>query len=603
MLKDVIEKVSEIYSDEGLSLDLKVSDFDATIVKRVPKTEVLRRNSFDNHTGVLNNSLYSRVDSAVTNDNAVTHYFLTSAASGIFPPLLHNTYSINYVLTVPVEIPFSTLHLMLDNLPTGYYDSSKVDDLKNDYSSDNKINIPLSVRETTGPRIMFASKKYVENQDHRRFFLELKYSQFQKDYLVLLKFKASFKYLLLFVPQALGDSKNLHSLLGSLFNTSSDTPVLLTYFQNTGGKNLIVSGAPGTGKSHWIKNNYELTTEARRVTFHPEYTYNEFIGSLRPVNAPGIGVTYEFVPGPFTKILQLAYSNPSKAYTLIIEEINRANTAAVFGDVFQILDRDIDGYSDYGIENEDIIDYINKKLIHIKIEEVKLPPNLNLIATMNSADQGVFQMDTAFKRRWNIHYVPIEFDTWHRSTYIKYNGKLITVKNFITTLNKYLSENRYLQINEDSLIGPYFLRQEEAERWFDKDKNHDYYKKLLLYLWEDIARIDRSSLFKQDYYQFSILCDAFENGEAIFVDSLHSEFAKKLVDNTTNSDDDTTIDKSEDDTSQQEDEESGIKSDISNKQENSIEENNNGSDSGIEMNQQSQGEVESDTDSNGPIEK
>jgi hypothetical protein len=529
MLKDVIKKVNEIYSDEGLPLDLKVSDFDATTVKQVAKTEVLRRNSHDDHTGVLDNSKYSRVDPTVVNNNAATHYFLTSAASGIFPPLLHNTTNMNYVLTVPVEIPFSTLHLMLDNLPTGYYDSSKVDDLKDEYSSDSKINIPLSARETSGSRIMFASKKYVENQDYRRFFLELKFSQFEKDYLVLLKLKASFKYLLLFVPKDLGDGKNLDSLSGGLHSTSSDTPVLTTYFQNTGGKNLIVSGAPGTGKSNWIKNNYEPTTEASRVTFHPEYTYNEFIGSLRPVKEPGIGVTYDFVPGPFTKILQLAYSNPSKAYTLIIEEINRANTAAVFGDVFQILDRDIDGYSDYGIENEDIIDYVNKELTHIKIEEVKLPPNLNLIATMNSADQGVFQIDTAFKRRWNIHYVPIEFDSWHSTTYFEYNGGFITVKKFITTLNKYLSENQYLQINEDRLIGPYFLRREEAERWLDRSRGYDYYKKVFLYLWDDIARIDRGVLFKNDYYQFSILCEALENGESVFVEPLHSQLVAKLI--------------------------------------------------------------------------
>src|SRR5699024_1404304 len=130
-------------------------------------------------------------------------------------------------------------------------------------------------------------------------------------------------------------------------------------------------------------------------------------GSLKPVNDPSNQnrIKYDFVPGPFVEMLQLAYENATNKYTLIIEEINRANTAAVFGDVFQILDRDIDGYSEYGIYNNDIIQFINGKLSNIQINEVKLPPNLNLIATMNSADQGVFQLDTAFKRRWNFHYM------------------------------------------------------------------------------------------------------------------------------------------------------------------------------------------------------
>lgn len=532
MLNDVITKVNEIYFDEGLPLNLRTSDFDAATVKQVAKTEVLRRNTRENQTGVLNNSLYNRNDPTVINRNAATHYFLSSTVLGIFPPLLNNTTNINYVLSVPVEIPYLTLHLMLNKLPTGYYDSSKVDNLKNEYPSGERLNMFLSARETTGNRVMFASKKYIQNIDNQRFFLELKYSQFEDDYFILLKFKASYKYLLLFVPKDFGDAKSLNTLLSRLFNISSHTPVFSTYFQSTGGKNLIVSGAPGTGKSFWIQNNYERTTVSRRVTFHPEYTYNEFIGSLRPISDTDNKITYQFVPGPFTKILQLAYSNPSEKYTLIIEEINRANTAAVFGDVFQILDRDIDGYSDYGIENEDMINFVNEGLTHIQIDEVKLPPNLNLIATMNSADQGVFQMDTAFKRRWNIHYVPIEFEDWHSTTYFKYNKKLISVTNLITILNKYLSENQYLQINEDRLIGPYFLRQEEAEKWLDPTVGYDYYKKLFLYLWDDIARIDRSVLFKKDYYQFSILCEQFEDGQAVFVEELHSKLETKLIDDT-----------------------------------------------------------------------
>ncbi|KYG30291.1 McrB family protein [Bacillus gaemokensis] len=539
MLKNILDEVNTIYRDEGFSLDLKVSDYDAIVVKKIAKTEVLRRNSHDDHTGVLNNSLCSRVDPTLTNGNGVTHFFLPKSTFGILPPLLSNIENMNYALTIPVTIPFITIHLMLKNIPTGYYDTSKVDVLKNEYSLGGSMVLQLSAKETSGSRLMFASKEFIHDLSQRQFFMELKSTQFENDYMILLKYKSSFRYLLLFIPQPLGDAKNLGR---GLYNISSNTPVPSTYFQSTGAKNLIVLGSPGTGKSNWIKENFEGSTESKRVTFHPEYTYNEFIGSLRPVNDPTDGVKYTFTPGPFTKILQLAYSNPSKIYTLIIEEINRANTAAVFGDVFQILDRNIEGFSDYGIENEEILNYINESLLHIQLEEIKLPPNLNLIATMNSADQGVFQMDTAFKRRWNIQYVPIEFDEWHDSIYFKYNNKFISAKNFITTLNTYLSENQYLQVNEDRLIGPYFLRREEAERWFDKEEQYDYYKKLFIYLWDDIARIDRNSLFKKDYRQFSLLCKAFEDGEAIFVEALHETLTTQLVDDLNRNNNGTEVD-------------------------------------------------------------
>lgn len=532
MFTNVIDKVNKIYDSQNLPISLKYRDFDAITIKQIPKTEILRRGARENHTGVLNNSLYDRANPANTNTNAATHYFLSSSVVDLFPQLSNNTSNLNYVLSVPVQIPFMTLHLMLNNLPTGYYHSTKINYLGSTFPISNNTKVMLSTKLTSGPRIMFASKEYI-NKDKKDFFLELKYTQFAEDYLILLKKRKSFEYYLLFIPKDLGDAEYLSTYSNQLFSNNSNTPVPLSYFQNIGGKNLIVSGAPGTGKSRWVKDNYEVNGESKRITFHPEYTYNEFVGSLKPISDPNNIVKYGFVPGPFPNILLLAYSNPSKRYSLIIEEINRANTAAVFGDIFQILDRDIDGFSEYGIDNEDIINYINHGLTATQLEEVKLPPNLNIIATMNSADQGVFQMDTAFKRRWNFHYIPITFDDWHNNTCYKYNNRFITIKNFITILNEYLSKNQVLQINEDRLVGPYFLKQQEAEKWFDKSQGYDYYKKMLLYLWDDIARIDRDSLFKNDYYQFSLLCEGFENGDPIFIDPLQNELNTKLFNTST----------------------------------------------------------------------
>jgi len=525
MLNDIITKVNEIFAEKNLPFSLNIDDYDAVFVKQISMTEILRRGQRENQNGVSNNNLFSRVDPTRQNSNAATHYFIPSATSQILPPFLDNgPNELKYIFTLPFNIPHSVLHLMLDEIPLGYYTTSKIDLLKTSYPLAESSEVELSARKSTGNRIMFANKDYIKEPIQKLFFMELKYLLFEYDYMIFLKYKKSHKYQILFIPSQIGTSKNLNAYNNLLFNLSTTTLVPSTHLQQVGGKNLIVFGAPGTGKSHWIKNQYERNSEILRVTFHPEYSYNEFIGSLRPVNDSLTGFSYNFVPGPFTKILNLALSNPSKNYTLIIEEINRANTAAVFGDVFQILDRNVDGISDYGIENEEILNYLSINQNYFT--EVKLPPNLSLVATMNSADQGVYQMDTAFKRRWNVKYIPIEFDSWHDNVSIQYFDKKISVRNFIETTNKFLSNNGDLQINEDRLIGPYFLREEEANSWFTEG----YYKKILLYLWDDIARINRNYVFDDKYRQFSHLCSAFESGDAVFVDALHEELLIYLED-------------------------------------------------------------------------
>ncbi|QTC41501.1 AAA family ATPase [Bacillus sp. V3] len=522
MLQEIIEKINEIFDDAHLPYVVNATDYDACIVKQLRITEIIRRGSRESVTsnGVINNNLYSRDSSTTINTNATTHIFIPSASVEILPPLLPNVAGMNYALTVPVKIDFATLHLMLKELPTGYYDSSKVTDLKTKYPLGDSYELGLSAKATTGNRVMFHSKDFIINSNHKEFFMELRYSQFADDYMILLKEKKSYNYKLIFIPKDLGETKNIENYLDRIHGNTK-TAVPSSYFSCEEGKNLIVFGAPGTGKSFWIKENFESKSETLRVTFHPEYTYNEFVGSLKPVQK-GSNFSYKFVPGPFTRILELAYLNPNVPYTLIIEEINRSNTAAVFGDIFQILDRNVDGYSEYGIENEDILEYLNHKL-PIQLKEVTLPPNLNLIATMNSADQGVFQMDTAFKRRWNVKYVPIEFELWHETTSFDYYNKKIPVKEFITTLNEFLSSNQLLKINEDRLVGPYYLKKEEAEKWL----SGEYYKKLFIYLWDDIARINRDYLFKAEYRQFSELCYAFENGNQVFVEELHNKLIAK----------------------------------------------------------------------------
>lgn len=265
----------------------------------------------------------------------------------------------------------------------------------------------------------------------------------------------------------------------------------------TGGKNLIVYGAPGTGKSHYLENVSEVAKEnVSRITFHPEYTYHDFVGTYKPaaVYRQDDGtfteeqtgepiIDYRFIPGPFVTALKKAMDNPSEMHMLLIEEINRANAAAVFGDLFQLLDRRSNGESVYRIKSDTHV------LKYLKTDALYIPSNLHLFATMNSADQGVHVLDSAFKRRWNFMYMPIQFkaDTAHKTELVHYAGSTCTWEHFVTAINKKLGD---LNINEDKHIGPYFMKSGEPSQ------PSNIASKLLIYLWDDVVRYNRKEFFK-----------------------------------------------------------------------------------------------------------
>lgn len=153
------------------------------------------------------------------------------------------------------------------------------------------------------------------------------------------------------------------------------------------------------------------------MVFHPDYTYSDFIGQILPCVEENGQVTYKFTPGPFTNILKDAFNNPTEEYVLVIEEINRGNAPAIFGEVFQLLDRKVEisdinddglpiGTSEYGITNANMARIIYDDPTH----KVRIPSNLSIIGTMNTSDQNVFTLDTAFQRRWNMRLIENNFD-------------------------------------------------------------------------------------------------------------------------------------------------------------------------------------------------
>lgn len=297
----------------------------------------------------------------------------------------------------------------------------------------------------------------------------------------------------------------------------------------------IFFGAPGTGKS------YQLNKEAKeyfgdkyeRVTFHPNFMYGSFVGTYKPTmegNGSDRKIVYDYVPGPFMRlyvraIKSLRSDNP-EPYLLIIEEINRANVASVFGDAFQLLDRSKDGDSEYPIQvSEDVKRYLSEHLggNPDDYSSIKIPSNMYIWATMNSADQGVMPMDTAFRRRWDFKYLGInDAAEENESDFKKYrfniskNGnETILWEDFRRALNKKLS---LLNLPEDKLIGPYFISRNILEGPDLDTLTETIKNKVLMYLYEDAAKPIRPSLFAEGKFAtYSSLCDHFDkNALTIF---------------------------------------------------------------------------------------
>lgn len=312
------------------------------------------------------------------------------------------------------------------------------------------------------------------------------------------------------------------------------------------GCNVLLYGVPGSGKSWTIEHEYcKPGSIAERLVFHPDYTYSDFIGQILPAVAEDGQVSYKFTPGPFTNILREAYNNPGKEYILIIEEINRGNAPAIFGEVFQLLDRkveirdiDDDGYpigtSEYGITNMNIAEEMYGK--ERKTDKVRIPSNLSIIGTMNTSDQNVFTLDTAFQRRWDMRLIENDFaNVDPRLADAEILDTTVTWRNFCVEINKIVVGNSARMTSaEDKRIGAYFvhlrdlkfndamgdlkvydaLRKKESKGILTDDEktqiaiirdairqNRKFPEKVIKYLWDDAFKFNREVIFEVTEYQ------------------------------------------------------------------------------------------------------
>lgn len=320
---------------------------------------------------------------------------------------------------------------------------------------------------------------------------------------------------------------------------------------------IIYYGVPGCGKSYEVNkvinaelDKYGVTDKEYhkvRCVFHPEYCNADFVGQIYPYVKPDNGgVEYRFKPGPFAEIVRRAYRNPAEPFFLIIEEINRGNAAAIFGEMFQLLDhiRPEDGpeelsgniyntgWSSYGVTNIDVNAYVRQKstdnpekieyddsvpygneIKFINNTAVRLPPNLSIYATMNTNDQNVFTMDNAFQRRFKSKMIRNVLD----ENSAQYKTEIDDTGVYWGDFRKWINEKILLPQTavlkaDDKCLGGWFITGETING-VDKIKKEDFAEKVLKYLWDDVFKRNKSGeIFVKDdkINSLSDLIDAFE---------------------------------------------------------------------------------------------
>ena len=409
------------------------------------------------------------------------------------------------------------------------------------------------------------------SRDLKDYFLEtlqLKSDSNLDDYFAIKK-KTQTQYILYYLPKDI--------VISRFFTMASSDQFLYIPEEVQKGSITLISrqiifyGAPGTGKSHKIKEvlgEYEGCPENKKVpksnmfrtTCHPDSYYSTFVGAYKPTKGkkPLYGlngghtvrlndgkddldediITYKFVPQAFLNAYIQAYRKPKENVYLIIEEINRGNCAQIFGDLFQHLDRDRIGKSEYTIKADaELKTFLENELGEgseaIKDGELCLPPNLYIYATMNTSDQSLFPIDSAFKRRWDWEYEPIKYK--NTDWVIDIEGLRYRWSDFQKEVNTRILKDTG---SEDKMLGDYFVNPSAKVISYDLFRN-----KILFYLWNDVCKDGDADIFPTDEdFSFSKLYD--EDSKRLIVSMMDKLGLKPIDENGTEDNED---DMSEDD--------------------------------------------------------
>ena len=512
-----------------------------------------------------------------------THIEFTGEQMEMFPYLASYKYFNNpknngdfksfYTFKMPLSLNRDNLRYLLENHESysrDYFGSEKIFDKKKielnesisllkklvySEGSSNKIDSHSTLLRGLKERNQHTEISQIKSSD--KVFEALRWLLPKNSYLIILKLRKKVKFEVYGI--LLNDAKKISHLHLKFiyYHNSQDekTLVPLENFKtkynknkedvddNFFGENKLLYGVPGVGKSWTIKNvicDGVAEDHIERVVFHPDYTYSDFIGQILPKISDN-GVEYKFTPGPFTNILKKAHNSSHEKFYLIIEEINRGNAPAIFGDVFQLLDRmkkdkyDFKketivkkGTSEFGVTNSEIA----KEVYNNEEHKVRIPHNLSIIATMNTSDQNVFTLDTAFKRRWHMEMIENNFDKPKFKDTIIPNSNPnmnITWKIFGTAFNEIILEDSISTLSsEDKRLGAYFVDEE------DLSSPKRFAEKVLMYLWDDVFKFSRENYFKKmDNEPFSLeyFIEKFENEQdilKIFTPRVETKFGELL---------------------------------------------------------------------------
>lgn len=288
----------------------------------------------------------------------------------------------------------------------------------------------------------------------------------------------------------------------------------------------IFYGAPGTGKSHTVDTEYVKGNKCFRITFHPDTDYASFVGCYKPKmgGATGEDITYSFVPQVFLNAYTYAWNHPDEHTYLVIEELNRGNCAQIFGDIFQLLDRQKaghPGYSKYTINaDSDIATYLSGELEDKERYEkaiceiyglkefdfsiLALPSNLNILATMNTSDQSLFPIDSAFKRRWEMEYVGVNYADAEQFSVKIDDAHKYSWADVLKGLNGYIKQEKH---STNKILGNRFVRADEN----NVISSIVFRDKVLFFLFNDVFKDEdefRTGFFGgNDTLYFEDLCE------------------------------------------------------------------------------------------------